>query len=364
MKILMLCNILWQNNLGRVLPFYKKVSEVHEVKVIGPLKKDTEIFSPYTDMMEYVPWSHPPTHNTIKFFMQQSKDCDLIHCFKPLPWSYLPGLFLKGLLRKPLVLDIDDLDYYPASLKHRFSLPAITTKMTGLADAITVQSTRLQKKFGGIQIHTGADTKLCNPYVDGNGIIERYNLHDSFTIVNVGNIKSYKGIDIILEAVLRLKDERIKVFLVGINEATMDSYSNNLIRTYKKKLGKQLILAPPQPFSEMPKFLAASDLVILPHKQNAPWEGFEIPARLYDAMAMGMPIVVSNVGDLPEIIGDSGIIIPDGDIDACKDAILHIMDDRQLAKDLGNRARRRCVERYSWDVLKEKILKVYESVLM
>lgn len=364
MKILMLCNTLWQNNLGRTLPFYKKVSEVHDVKVIGPLKKDTEIFSPYRGMMNYVPWYFPPTHKAIKLFIQESKDCDLIHCFKPLPWSYFPSLFLKFLCKKPLVLDIEDLDYYPVSLKKRFSLPAITTNMTGLADAIVVQSRQLQKKFGGVQIHTGTDTEMCNPNVDGSEIKEKYNLTDSFTIVNVGSLRKYKGIDIILEAVSQLNDERIKVFLVGIDEATMDSYSKDIINSYKKKIGKQMILAPPQPFSEMPKFLAASDLVILPHKHYGPWRGFEIPARLYDAMAMGMPVIVSNMGDLPEIIGDAGIVIPDGDINACKNAILQIMNDNQLAKKLGTMARKRCVEQYSWDVLKKKILEVYESVMI
>ncbi|MDI6903117.1 MAG: glycosyltransferase family 4 protein [Methanocellales archaeon] len=363
MKILMLCNTLWQNNLGRTLPFYKKVSEVHEVKVIGPLKKGTEIFSPYKGLMEYVPWPHPPTHKMLNFLMQVSKGCDLIHCFKSLPWSYFPSLFLKILRKKPLVLDIDDLDYYPTSLKARFSLPAIGTNMTGLADAIVVQSTKLQEKFGGTQIHTGADTELCNPNVDGSKIKERYNLYDSFTIVNVGTLKRYKGVDIVLEAVRQLNDERIKVFLVGINGATMDRYSENLIKTYKKKLGEQLILAPPQPFLEMPKFLAASDLIVLPHKQDAPWRGFEIPAKLYDAMAMGLAIIVSNVGDLPEIVGDAGIVIPDGDVKACKEAILRLFNDRQLAKKLGAKARERCVEKYSWDVLKKKTLDVYDGVL-
>jgi glycosyltransferase involved in cell wall biosynthesis len=357
MKILMLCNTLWQNNLGRTLPFYKKVSEEHDVKVIGPLKKTTEIFTPYRNLMDYVPWSLPPTHKSLTILMQVSKNCDLIHCFKPLPWSYFPSLVLKVIRKKPLVLDIDDLDYF------RFSLSTISTKMTGLADAIVVQSTRLQEKFGGIQIHTGTDTELCNPNVDGSEIREKYNLHDSFTIVNVGTIKKYKGIDIILEAVRRLNDERIKVFLVGVNEATMDNHSVNLMKTYKNKLGKRLILAPPQPFTEMPKFLAASDLVVLPHRQDKPWRGFEIPARLYDAMAMGMPTIVSDVSDLPEIVGDAGVVIPDGDVDACKEAILNLFKDQQLAKNLGKKARKRCIEKYSWDVLKRKIFKVYASVL-
>ncbi|MDI6639974.1 MAG: glycosyltransferase family 4 protein, partial [Methanocellales archaeon] len=352
MKILMLCNTLWQNNLGRTLPFYIKVSEEHDVEIIGPLKKDTEIFEPYKGLMNYKPWSLPPTHRALELFLKESKDCDLIHCFKPLPWSYFPSLFLKFLRRKPVVLDIDDLDFYPLSFKDHISLRRVSTGLIRCSNAVVVNSSQLQKKFGGTLIRTNTDTDFCKPNVDGGEIKKKYGLEDSFTIVNVGTLKRYKGMDVVLEAVRQLNNEEIKVFLVGIDEITSDEFSKNLISKYKKILKDQLIILPPQPFNKLPKFLAAGDAVFLLHKYDAPWRGFEVPTKLYDAMAMGMPVVVSNVGDLPEVVGDSGITIPSDDVDACKNAIKMLYDDEKLRKKLGKKARDRCVEKYSWEVLK------------
>ena len=80
-------------------------------------------------------------------------------------------------------------------------------------------------------------------------------------------------------------------------------------------------------------------------------------------MAAGKPIIVSNVGDLPAVVGDTGIVIKDGDVNECADAMLKVYNDPALAKKLGKKTRERCVKEYSWEALKEKTLQVYNEIL-
>ncbi len=362
MKILMFCNTLWQNNLVRTFPFYRVLSREHDVTVVGPLKRGASIFEPYRDSMNYHPWRLPPGPRLPADLAGLARDCDLVHCFKPLPWSYFPSLVLKVLGRRPLVLDIEDLDYYPLTPRDHFRLRRFSTALSPVADAVVVNSVALQQRFGGEIIYTGADTERFHPGISGDAVRERLGLGDDFTVVHAGTLKRYKGVDTLVDAV-SCSRVRARVVLVGADPAVMDPFSMRMLEEYRKRLGDRLVVLPPQPIGAMPGFLAAADAVFLPHKFDGPHRGFETPARLFEAMAMGKPVVASSFGDVPAILEGAGLRVAPGDAEACRDALERLAGDPGLRAELGRKARRRCVEFYSWKVLQSRILEVYRRVL-
>ncbi len=370
MKLLFLCNSLWMNNLVRTYPFYKKLSEDHEIIVVGPLKEGTEIYAPYRNAMAYRPWSLTPTWHGLKSLFdavrEESKDCDILHVFKPLPWSYFPALLARAARKIPIVLDIEDLDYFPISWKDKFSLPAMSYSMIHSSDAVVVHTRKLQELYGGTIIRTGTDTDLFMPDVRGAAELrEKLGLEGKFIIPFLGTPRRYKGIELIMQALKRLNKKDMVFLVVGDSR---DSDFMELYPAYKEYIK----LVPPQPFEDMPKYLAMSDLVILAHMNYGPWRGYEVPAKIYDSMACAKPVIVSRVGDSPDIIADTGIILKgelksihptESEVKECADAIEYIYDNPEEARRLGGSARKRCVENYSWDVLKKQILNEYEKVL-
>lgn len=88
------------------------------------------------------------------------------------------------------------------------------------------------------------------------------------------------------------------------------------------------------------------------------YEGFGFPAA--EAMACGTPVVVTDGGALPEVVGDAGIIVPRGDAGALADAIADLLDDETKRNELGMKGHQRAAERYHWDRVAEK----YESVFI
>jgi glycosyltransferase involved in cell wall biosynthesis len=72
-----------------------------------------------------------------------------------------------------------------------------------------------------------------------------------------------------------------------------------------------------------------------------------MPLKAVDAMAMGRPVVASRVSDLPEVLDGCGRIVPPGDPARLAAAIADLLEDEAQARELGARARARCVERYS-----------------
>ena len=87
------------------------------------------------------------------------------------------------------------------------------------------------------------------------------------------------------------------------------------------------------------------------------YEGFGLPAA--EAMSCGAPVVVTDGGALPEIVGDAGVVVPKADSAALARAIAGLLDNPVQRADLGAAARRRARKAFSWEVAAE----AYEAVL-
>jgi len=87
---------------------------------------------------------------------------------------------------------------------------------------------------------------------------------------------------------------------------------------------------------------ATSVAVVLPSFS----EGFGLP--IVEAMACATPVLASNVGSMPEVLGDAGLLFDPHDLEAMTGALSEVADDPVLAADLGERALRRSAQ-FSWD---------------
>jgi glycosyltransferase involved in cell wall biosynthesis len=76
------------------------------------------------------------------------------------------------------------------------------------------------------------------------------------------------------------------------------------------------------------------------------------------------PILVNDGTTMAEIVREEncGIIVPYGDVNAIKQAIMRLRDDPQLAKQLGANGRRAYEQKYSWAIMKERQLAVYKDI--
>ena len=109
------------------------------------------------------------------------------------------------------------------------------------------------------------------------------------------------------------------------------------------------------PKAHEPLLLAASDIVCIPQKISYASIG-QVPAKVFTAMSMAKPVIASAVSDLPIILKDCGVIVPPGDINALAEQLTYLIENPQTAKMLGQRARVKCIKKYSY-VVGMKILK-------
>jgi glycosyltransferase involved in cell wall biosynthesis len=113
------------------------------------------------------------------------------------------------------------------------------------------------------------------------------------------------------------------------------------------------------PPAELPGYLDRAAVVVCPSRR----EGYGVVAR--QAMAHARPVVATAVGGLAEAIedGESGVLVPPGDVPALRAALERLLADRELRSRLGAAARERVRNRYSRDVAATVTLAAYEAVL-
>ena len=91
------------------------------------------------------------------------------------------------------------------------------------------------------------------------------------------------------------------------------------------------------------------------------YEGFGLPAG--EAMACGVPVISTNGGALPEVVGDAGVLVPVRDAEALAEAIDSLLQDPQRRASLGTAGRQRILEQFSWDVCARDMEAYYRKVI-
>ena len=104
---------------------------------------------------------------------------------------------------------------------------------------------------------------------------------------------------------------------------------------------------------EIVELYAGATLAVVPSE----YEGFGLPAA--EAMACGVPLVSTDGGALPEVVGDAGLVVPAADSDALCQAILALLEDTSRRERLGAAGRARMLARFRWDELARSLAQSY-----
>ena len=378
MKISILTPSLSQNCLGRAHSLAKILQRNYEVEIIGPISKEG-MWAPLANdksvAFKFVNNSNKWKRYWVIRELVKQIDGDIIYASKLLFYSFGVGLIKKFISNKPLILDIDDWQlgfikeqFWNSSILNRFKLLAstrlwsclISEKLKFIANDVTVSNNFLKKKFGGIIIWHSRDTEVFNPNLfDKNVLKKKYNLEKHKKIVMFfGTPRLAKGIEDLIEALGLIKNQDVILGIVGIDEKSQ--YCENIVKIADKALKKRFIKYGMQSFENVPEFLTMANVVVIPQKRNY-WTIGQIPAKVFDAMAMAKPIISTSVSDLPEILDGCGWIIEPGNPRQLAESIEYILNNPEEAKKIGIKARQKCIERYSLNEMEKKIEKIFSK---
>ena len=103
------------------------------------------------------------------------------------------------------------------------------------------------------------------------------------------------------------------------------------------------------------------DVLVLPSLTTPGWVEF-FGRVLVEAMACEVPIIGSSSGEIPNVIGDAGLIFHEGDADDLKDKLLLLARNESLKSELAALGKKRAIEKYSWEQIAADTYEVYKSL--
>ncbi len=186
---------------------------------------------------------------------------------------------------------------------------------------------------------------------------DRENGSDRKLVLYVGRMVREKGVHILIDAFEKLQKERVNADLVIVGEGPV---KDSLMReTQKRGLDRHVHFTGLVDQASLVKLYSSSHVFVLPSL----YEPFGIAAL--EAMASGVPVVVSDSGGLAEIVenGVNGIKVPAEDPSSLSTALRTLLEDSSLADRLRKNAYSSLLERYNWDLVAEKTLEAYQQAL-
>jgi len=191
-------------------------------------------------------------------------------------------------------------------------------------------------------------------FFDNNGKFPKE--PNSLIMVSSGN-GHIKGLPFLLEALHKVRQE-IPAKLTVVGNGSPDGEPTRLIR--KHGLADAVTFTGKIDKDELARLYASTEIAVVPSL----YEGFGLPAA--EAMSCGLPIVSTNAGALPEVVGKdgkAGLLVPPADPDNLAAALKCLLLDKQLGSNMGNTGRQRVLENFSWRQTAVNTVRVYEELL-
>ncbi|VVB64354.1 Glycosyl transferases group 1 [uncultured archaeon] len=292
-----------------------------------------------------------------------SKEYDIIHAsnFD----TFLPALFVAKIRRKSIIYDIFDFyaDFmgfpiFPRLMRVLFG--RIDRFLMRYADAVIIaDDSRID------QIGKNANKNIISIYnspndYKPNDISTIDNKSKKFKIFFGGGVYSDRNIDKVILAIKDIKD--IELVIMG----PCPTYFMEELQTISANSENIKLHLRYYPHIDIIKSALNSDLLFSLYDMRAiPNNKYASPNKLFEAMMLGKPILVSEGTSMANIVRqeNNGLVVLCDDVLSIRNAVLAIKDDPQFGKKLGENGRKAYETKYSWEIMSSKLGKLYSEIL-
>ncbi|MDQ1431287.1 MAG: hypothetical protein QOF40_1889 [Actinomycetota bacterium] len=178
-----------------------------------------------------------------------------------------------------------------------------------------------------------------------------------FTVGYVGRLVPEKGVDGLLRAFAGAQlpdDARLVVAGDGPGRAALEAQART------EGLADRTEFRGWAPSGDMPARLRALDVLVLPSRTRPNWKE-QFGRVLVEAMASGVAVVGSDSGEIPHVIGNAGIVVPEGDERALGAALERLASDPDLVATLGRRGRARVTQEFTQERVAGRTVDAYRA---
>jgi len=303
-------------------------------------------------------------------------DFDIIHLHSTLIGLILT--FLNRRLRGKMVYTVHSPGWFMPSLG-RLDRLALTmdcrlmrrvSKVIAVSDSLKEKliATGKAKRENVTVVHPGVETSEFSPDIDASEIREKYGLEGRMTILFVGRIVPYKGVEYLVKAadiVVRLGCKNALFLLVGpIAEYGMDKveHADYIARVFSfvkdSDLQANVKLTGTVPFDELIKLFSACDIFLLPSLAET------FGQVVSQAMATAKPVIGTRIAGIPDQVKDgwNGYLVEPANEHQLAEKIKYLIDHPEERRRMGLNGRKFAEDEFDYRRVTDRILQVYQAL--
>jgi len=303
----------------------------------------------------------------VKYLRQHGHDYDLIHDNQSLSYGMLQiqdmGLPLVTTVHHPITSDLRIALGAARTWRERMFIrrwhsflnmqKKVIKRLRNIVTVSDCSRQDIARDFGlqpsGISLaHNGIDTEVFKPLPG----VARNPLR---LMATCSADQPLKGLRYLLHAYARLLERYPQLELLLVSKPNPGGKTERLVQ--RLGLADKVRFVNGISTEQMVQYYAEAAIAVVP----SVYEGFGLPAG--EAMACGVPVVSTDGGALPEVVGDAGIIVPAKNVDALAKGIETLLRDPQLRDTLGARGKQRIEENFCWRVCARQTTAHYRQVL-
>ncbi len=246
--------------------------------------------------------------------------------------------------------NINRIHPFPFTTFRRYTLRHADYAVTRQTEGISVLRAHGYKgpaKFVG----NGVDAALFRP-MDREACKQALGLK-GFVVGYVGRMIEAKGLMDAVEALAACPADVNLLFIgAGVFQPDLER------RIAQLGLGERAKFLPPRPMEALPEAMNAMDALLLVSRTTPTWKE-QFGRVIIEAQACGTPVIGSDSGGIPEVVGRGGIIVPEANPEALAGAIGKLRDNPGYARELGRLGLEQVKERYTWERIAEQMRDIY-----
>lgn len=173
-------------------------------------------------------------------------------------------------------------------------------------------------------------------------------------ITTASSDQPLKGLSVLLRACVLLRTQFPQLQLVVIGKLKPDGATQQELNELQLSDVVQFISGIST--EQLVEEYARSSIAVVPSL----YEGFGLPA--IEAQACGIPLVCSDGGALPEVVGDAALLVKAGDVDALANALENLLIDTSRRHELGQQGREHVLQQLTWNCVAQQLLDYYQQI--
>ncbi len=254
---------------------------------------------------------------------------------------------------------------FPVSLIEKYNLTHSHGIISGNQDGVEILRQRGYKGPIKVMPQLGVDETLFTPKSQPE-LADKLGIKTSeFVVGFVGRFVQEKGLLTLLNALVNLKDKSWKLLLLGRGPLQSELMS----KAEESKIKDKIILVESVPHDQVCDYINLMNTLVLPSETThefktltaAGWKE-QFGHVLIEAMACKVPVIGSNSGEIPHVIGETGLVFSEGDAQALADCLVQFMEKPELAKSLGEMGYQKAMAKYTNKALAQQQLEFYKEL--